>query len=85
MRVDVSWEEWKKMLGQAVNTAEYIGIPDDTINNLAYRFGNLFCAKFDPTNEEQRLLKELWEVGAEEERKALAKMLSKLADRDIGR
>lgn len=42
---------------------------DDTINKLAYRFGNLFCARFDPTNEQQRLLKELWEVGAEEERR----------------
>lgn len=83
MEIDTSWDDWKKTLGRAINTAEYVGVSDDLINKAAYRLGNFFAGNFDPGNREQRLLKELWEVGAEEEKRALAKMIAKLADRDV--
>lgn len=83
MEIDTSWDDWKKTLGRAINTAEYVGVSDDLINSAAYRLGNFFAENFDPGNREQRLLKELWEVGAEEEKRSLAKMIAKLADRDV--
>jgi len=82
MEISTSWHDWKKTLGQAVNAAEFTGMSDETINKAAYHLGDFFAANFDPGNREQRLLKELWEVGAEEEKKALAKMIAKLVDRD---
>ncbi len=82
MEIGTSWHDWKKTLGKAVNAAEFAGMSDETINNTAYRLGDFFAANFDPGNREQRLLKELWEVGAEEEKRSLAKMIAKLVDRD---
>lgn len=83
MEISTSWHDWKKTLGSAVNAAEFAGMSDETINKAAYRLGNFFAANFDPGNREQRLLKELWEVGAEDEKKALAKLIAKLVDRDV--
>ena len=83
MEISTSWHDWKKTLGRAVNAAEFAGMSDEMINNAAYRMGDFFAANFDPGNREQSLLKELWEVGAEDEKKALAKMIAKLVDRDV--
>lgn len=82
MEIDTSWHDWKKNLGRAVNTAEFLGMSDESINKTAYRLGDFFAANFDPGNREQRLLKELWDVGSEEEQKSLAKMIAKMVDRD---
>ncbi|TEB06642.1 hypothetical protein Psch_00174 [Pelotomaculum schinkii] len=83
MEIETSWHDWKKTLGQAVNTAEFVGMSDQTINKIAYRLGNFFANNFDPANREQRLLKELWEAGGEDEKRSLAKMIAKLAERDV--
>lgn len=83
MEIDTSWHDWKKVLGQAVNTAEFVGVSDETINNMALRLGNFFANNLDPGNREQRLLKELWEVADENEKRSLAKMIAKLAERDV--
>ncbi len=83
MEIGTSWHDWKKTLGKAVNAAEMVGMSDEAINQAAYRLGDFFAANFDPGNREQRLLKELWEAGAEDEKKSLAKMIAKLVDRDV--
>ncbi len=83
MEIETSWHDWKKTLGRAVNAAELMGMSNKQINKSAYRLGEFFAKNFDPGNREQRLLKELWEVGAEEEKSALASMIAKLADRDV--
>jgi len=80
MEVDMSWNTWKKALGKAVRTADVVGISDDTVDKLAYRLGDFFANNLDPANREQRLLKELWEVGEEGEKKALAKMITRLVE-----
>lgn len=85
MDIDMTWHEWKKAIGRAINAAESVGVSDDTMNDVGYRLGEFFAGSFDPGNREQRLLKELWEVGAEDEKRALTKMITKLADRDVHR
>jgi len=82
MEIDTSWHDWKKTLGRAVNTAEFLGLSDDNINKMAYRLGDFLAANIDPANREQRLLKELWDVGSEEEQRSLAKMVAKMVDKD---
>ena len=84
MEVDAGWNDWKKALGRAVNTAEFLGMSDENISKSAYRLGNFLTAKVDPGNREQRLLKELWEAGSEDEQRSLAKMVARLVDRDKG-
>lgn len=82
MEIDTSWHDWKKTLGRAVNTAEFLGMSDENINKTAYRLGDFLAANFDPGNREQRLLKELWDVGSEQEQRSLAKMIAKMVDKD---
>jgi hypothetical protein len=84
MEIDTSWHDWKKTLGRAVNTAEFLGMSDENINKTAYRLRDFLAANFDPGNREQRLLKELWDVGSEEEQKSLAKMIAKMVDKGTG-
>lgn len=84
MEIDTSWHDWKKTLGRAVNTAEFLGMSDENINKTAYRLGDFLAANVDPGNREQRLLKELWDVGSEQEQRSLAKMIAKMVDRDTG-
>lgn len=83
MEIDMSWHDWKKTLGKAINAAEFVGMSDEMINKMAYRLGDFFANNFDPGNREQRLLKELWEVGGEEDKRSLARMVARLAHRDV--
>lgn len=59
-----------------------MGISEDAIAKLAYEIGEFLDNKVDPKNEEQRVLKELWDVGDESERKTMARMMVKLAERN---
>ncbi|GAB6158978.1 DUF3243 domain-containing protein [Desulfotomaculum varum] len=79
MEIGNRWHKWKEILGDAVGLGERIGMDDETINNIAYRLGNFFANNFDPANEEQRLMKELWDEGSEEERKTLAALMARVS------
>lgn len=78
METEGAWHDWKHMLGRAVNLGKAVGLSDDTIHDTAYRFGEFFANHFDPGNREQRLLKELWEQGDEDEKKSLAGLLTRM-------
>ncbi|TDA65821.1 MAG: DUF3243 domain-containing protein [Clostridia bacterium] len=78
MEVPLSWEGWKNTLGTAINVAETVGISEDTVKNAAYRLGNFLADKIDPSSRENRLLKELWDAGNEQERTAMTSMLVKM-------
>ena len=72
------WDKWKFSLGKVVNTAEAAGMSERTVDNIAYRVGNVLNAVVDPNNVHQRVLRELWKVGDDEEKKTLANMIVKL-------
>lgn len=73
-----SFDQWKEFLSKQVNQAEKAGASTDAIANAATRIGNYLADKVDPRNREQRLLKELWEKGNQEERHSLASMVTKM-------
>jgi hypothetical protein len=73
-----SFEKWKEFLSQQVNNAKGAGASEDTIVNAATRIGHFLADKVDPRNREQRLLKELWDVGTEDERKVMMSMVTKM-------
>lgn len=75
-----TFEKWKAFLAERVNQAQAIGMSDETITKLAYQIGEFLDEKVDPQNNEERLLKNLWDVGTEDERKSLASMMVKLVD-----
>lgn len=73
-----SFESWKHFLSERVAQGKNMGMTDDMISNLAYEIGEFLDEKVDPKNEEQRVLKEIWDVGDDQERKTLARMMVKL-------
>ena len=84
MEIDISWNDWKKMLRTALTAAEFVGLSEDRIKDAAYRLGGFLAGHVDPGNREQALLQELWREGTEEERRALASMLVKAVHRENG-
>lgn len=77
MEIGHDWHKWKEILGSAVGLGERAGMEEETINNAAFRMGEFFANNFDPANREQRLMKELWEQGNDEERKTLASLMAR--------
>jgi len=76
------WDKWKENLKRAVNMGQTLGMSEETIDNIAYRVGNVLSSSVDPENREQRLLQELWKVGDDSDRKTLAKLVVKMAETD---
>jgi len=75
-----TFDKWKQFLAERVNEAQAAGLSDETIAKLAYQIGEFLDQKVDPKNNEERLLKNLWDVGTEDERKTLARLMVKLVD-----
>ncbi|MFZ5632388.1 MAG: DUF3243 domain-containing protein [Bacillota bacterium] len=78
LETETSWHEWKNMLGKFVHGSHLLGLSQDKINDLSYRVGEFFANHFDPGNREQRLLKELWEQGNEDEKRVLSSLISRM-------
>jgi len=73
-----NFDQWKEFLSKQIDNAKSAGASEDAIVNAATRIGNFLADKVDPRNREQRLLKELWDRGSDEERHALMSMLTKM-------
>ncbi|CAM4274331.1 hypothetical protein FHS16_002088 [Paenibacillus endophyticus] len=72
---------WKHFLADRVSQAKKIGMTEETISSLAYEIGTFLDEKVDPKNEEERVLKQLWDVGDEAERKTLSCLMVKLVEK----
>ncbi|WP_424765728.1 DUF3243 domain-containing protein [Paenibacillus sp. sgz302251] len=72
---------WKHFLADRISQAKKIGMTEDTIASLAFEIGTFLDEKVDPKNEEERVLKELWDVGDEAERKTIAGLMVKLVQK----
>lgn len=72
------WDNWKETLGKAVALGEDIGLSDNSINNIAERVGGFIANHVEPKNNEDRLLKELWDVGNQHDKHVLAKLVIKM-------
>jgi hypothetical protein len=77
-----NFDIWKKFLGDRVDAAKKLGINEEAISKLAYEIGEFLNDKVDPKNDEQRILKELWDVGDDSDRKTMARLMVKLADKN---
>lgn len=76
-----NFETWKKFLGERVAAAKNMGLSEDVISKLAFEIGEFLHNKIDPQNDEERILKQLWDVGDESERKVIARMMVKLTEK----
>jgi len=76
-----NFADWKEFLNQRVDQAQNMGMDDKTIANLAYQIGDYLAAQVEPENQENRLLKELWEASNDEQQKVLAQIMVNYVDR----
>ncbi|QAY65656.1 DUF3243 domain-containing protein [Paenibacillus protaetiae] len=72
---------WKHFLAERVEQAKKMGMSEDTISNLAFEIGSFLDEKVDPKNDEERLLKEIWDCGDEDERKVISRLMVRLAQK----
>lgn len=82
MSVLQNFDEWKKFLKDRVEQASDLGMDKATIQDLAYEIGDYLAKDVDPKNEQERLLKELWDVADENEQRVMADLMVKLVDRE---
>lgn len=76
-----NFDSWKSFLKDRVSQGKNLGLTEETISNLAYEIGSFLEERVDPKNDEQAVLKQLWEVGDESERHTIAKLMVKLAEK----
>jgi sulfur relay (sulfurtransferase) DsrC/TusE family protein len=72
MSILENFQDWKSFLASRVAQAATNGMDQQTMENVAYQIGNYLSNNVDPKNEQERLLKELWDAGTEEQRHAMA-------------
>lgn len=82
MTVLHNFDEWKKFLKDRVSQAENLGMDKNTIHDLAYEIGDYLAQDVDPKNEQERLLKELWDVADENQQRVVAELMVKLVDHE---
>lgn len=76
-----NFSTWKHFLADRIAQAKNLGMNEETISDLAFQIGSFLEEKVDPKNNEERLLKELWDVGDEAERKSIASLMVKLVQK----
>jgi predicted metal-binding transcription factor (methanogenesis marker protein 9) len=76
-----SYDKWKQFLGERVSQAEKVGMSEETVTKLAVQIGEFLQDKIDPENDEERVLKEIWDVANEQERQVLARVMVKLVSK----
>ncbi|MBE6067479.1 MAG: DUF3243 domain-containing protein [Clostridium lundense] len=81
MEIIDNWNDWKKTLGKAVDLGETVGMSDKTITNIAEKVGTYLSNNVNPHNDQERLLKEMWDAASENDRQVLAKLVVKISDK----
>lgn len=81
MTVLENFSNWKEFLGEHVDKAQAMGFNDEQIASVATKMGEFLANKVDPKTGEERLLKEMWDTGNEQDRHTIAKLMVKISDR----
>jgi len=76
-------DKWRQFLGERVEKAKSLGMSEKAISDLAVQIGEFLADKVDPQNEEERMLKELWDVADADEKKAIARLMVKWASQSV--
>lgn len=72
-----NFKNWKEFLSNKVEQAERAGMSDEAIENVAFEVGDYLNKHVSTENKEQQILKDLWDVADEEERKVIASIMIK--------
>ncbi|MGI6126199.1 MAG: DUF3243 domain-containing protein [Planifilum sp.] len=73
-----NFQDWKNFLSERVKQAEKMGMNQDTIQNLAYEIGDYLAKDVEPKNEEERLLRDMWNAADQDEQRVIAGLMVKM-------
>ncbi|TGB04740.1 DUF3243 domain-containing protein [Halobacillus salinus] len=82
MSVLDNWGSWKDFLGDRLHQAQGQGMEERTVNEMAYEIGNYLATSVDAKNEQEAVLRDLWNVADDKEQKAIAGMMVKLVQNE---
>jgi hypothetical protein len=72
------WPTWRDNVKERIAMAHKFGVPDETVRAIATRVGYLLAKKASPTTQEEKLLKEMWNVATPDERKTITTLILKM-------
>lgn len=78
MSIMDDFSSWKGFLANKLNQAKEQGMSDQTISNVAHEVGDYLAESVDAKNNEEAVLRELWNAASEEEQQAIANTMIKL-------
>lgn len=78
MSVLDNFETWKGFLGDKLEKATQQGMGQQTVTNIAVEVGNYLSKSVEAKNDEEAVLRELWQAASEEEQQAIANIMIKL-------
>lgn len=83
MSVLSNFDRWKDFLGERVEEAVKAGMSSEKVDAVAFRLGEYLSEKVDPKNEQERLLKNMWDSSPEEDQKALARIMVNMVNKQV--
>ncbi|WP_018922490.1 DUF3243 domain-containing protein [Salsuginibacillus kocurii] len=78
MSVLDQWEQWKDFLGDRLHQGQDEGMNQEVVSDVAYQVGEYLSENVEPKNEQERVIRDMWEVADENEQHAIANMMVKL-------
>lgn len=82
MSVLDNFEQWKDFLADRLHQGQHSGMNSGAINEIAFEIGDYLSEQVEPKNNEERLLKQLWEVASEQEQHVIANLMVKLVQNE---
>ena len=75
------WSSWRGHLQDAIKRGRDFGMSDEMIQKLSVKVGDFLANKVCPATPEEVLIKDLWDVASQDERKVLATLMFKLVEK----
>ncbi|ASK63464.1 hypothetical protein CFK37_15525 [Virgibacillus phasianinus] len=78
MSVLDNFDTWKEFLSNRLQQAQSEGMSQQSVNNVAVEVGDYLSKSVDAKNNEEAVLRELWNAASKDEKHALASTMVKL-------
>lgn len=75
------WSSWREHLQDAIERGRDFGMSDEMMQKLSIKVGDFLANKVCPATPEEVLMKDLWDVASQKERKILATLMFKLVEK----
>ncbi|UFU01098.1 DUF3243 domain-containing protein [Radiobacillus kanasensis] len=82
MSVLDNFESWKDFLGDRLHQAEGQGMNQNTIGDIAYEIGDYLAKQVDAKNDQEAVLRDLWNAASKEEQHSIANIMVKMVQND---